>query len=88
MSGSGDLDAELQSDAALELNMQGPGQANLRGKAKSLTAKVSGSGDLRASELLLDSASIKVTGPGEAEVNVKKTGGSRIVKIDRNGVAS
>jgi hypothetical protein len=59
---------------------------------------LTGSGDLQATELLLDHASVKVTGSSTAEVKVKsvdknKTAAnpnsvtaSRVVKIDRSGV--
>jgi hypothetical protein len=68
--------------------MSRSGDVTIDGTAKKLTARLSGTGDLRAQDLLLDTASVKVTGNCEAQVNVKKAGGSRVVKVDRNGVVS
>jgi hypothetical protein len=41
---------------------------NLQGQAKTLKAIVSGSGDLIASDLLLNTANVRVTGSSEARV--------------------
>ena len=86
LSGSGDLKVTFNNANKIELLMNGPGNSSLSGTADNLSAKVNGSGDLNAHDLLLRSASIKVTGPSEAEVNVKQANGSRVVRIDRNGV--
>jgi hypothetical protein len=48
-----------------ELIMSRSGDVTIDGTAKKLTARLSGTGDLRA-ELLLDTASVKVTGNCEA----------------------
>ena len=87
----------MASADTIEINSDGPGSVTLHGSGKKLTASLNGSGDLQASELLLELASVKVNGPSEAHVNVKAAGeatakestiknGSRLVTIDRNGV--
>lgn len=88
LSGSGDLNATISGGDKIDIVMNGPGTTSLSGTADSLVAKVNGSGDLHARDLLLRTASIKVNGSGEAAVNVKQDNGPRVVRIDRNGVVS
>ncbi|MBX9870111.1 MAG: DUF2807 domain-containing protein, partial [Burkholderiaceae bacterium] len=100
LSGSGEFQAQFNDTPELKFSLNGPGNTHLKGRAKNLNAVLTGSGDLQATELLLDHASVKVTGSSTAEVNVKsvdknKTAtnqnpnsvtASRVVKIDRSGV--
>ena len=64
----------------------GPGNAHLQGQAKILKAQISGSGDLIASDLMLNTANVRVTGSSEARVKVRQANGdSRNVTVTRDG---
>lgn len=50
--------------------ISGSGDFSFAGTAKNLNAKVSGSGDIRAYNLICDTAKVKISGSGDMQLNV------------------
>lgn len=80
ISGSGDLDAELNCKV-LNGSMNGSGDANISGITESLEIHQSGSGDIAAHKLHLLSAKLKMSGSGDA----KFTGSTDFLELSQSG---
>ena len=73
VAGSGSVNASGIDAKKFDAHISGSGNVNVSGKAEALTATVTGSGKLDATELPVDSANITVTGSGDAMVNATKS---------------
>ncbi|MBL7814440.1 MAG: DUF2807 domain-containing protein [Saprospiraceae bacterium] len=52
------------------MNISGSGNFSFIGTAKNMNAKVSGSGDIRAYDLVCDVANVKISGSGNMQLNI------------------
>ena len=72
MSGSGDIDFELESDE-INLAMSGSGNVHMAGSADSFNIAISGSGDIKTDELAVEDCDIAISGSGHVTVHVTET---------------
>ena len=52
------------------MNISGSGDFSFSGTAKNMNAKISGSGDIRAYNLVCETAKVKISGSGDMQLNV------------------
>jgi len=74
VSGSGNIITETAFNFdRLEAVISGSGNISLFGTVRSLNCRISGSGNLRAFDLLADEVTIAISGSGSASVNARNT---------------
>jgi Putative auto-transporter adhesin, head GIN domain len=72
VTGSGNVIAESAFNfGRLETIITGSGNISLFGTARSLNCRISGSGNLRAFDLLADEVNVAISGSGDASVNAR-----------------
>lgn len=74
LTGSGDVNTVGNFNFTdLNLLISGSGDFSFAGACKNLTAKISGSGDIRAFDLLTEVANARISGSGNMQLNVSRT---------------
>ncbi|WMD24055.1 DUF2807 domain-containing protein (plasmid) [Achromobacter seleniivolatilans] len=76
--GSGDAVLADLDQPNLDLSISGSGDIRVNGKVATLGARVTGSGDIDAHELLAESATVSVTGSGDIECFVRSSVRARV----------
>lgn len=71
LSGSGEINANINTEAAL-VTVSGSGRINVSGKTGALNLEVSGSGNINARDLESETGKVEVSGSGNVVVNTKK----------------
>ncbi|NOT84087.1 MAG: DUF2807 domain-containing protein [Methylococcaceae bacterium] len=69
--GASDVDLRELNEKSFKLNMSGSGTVNAQGKAGEFLAEISGSGDVKARNLIADQADLSITGSASIEVAAK-----------------
>lgn len=76
--GSGDLSLEDVSQDDIELEINGSGTVIVAGKVKRLNVEISGSGDVKAKDLITEIADLRVAGSGDIKAHVTQSLTARI----------
>jgi hypothetical protein len=69
--GSGDLEAEMELTGQMDIDVEGSGNIDMKGKFQNLKTQVEGSGDVDLSVVVANQAEFNISGSGEIKVNGK-----------------
>ncbi|CAA9230089.1 MAG: hypothetical protein AVDCRST_MAG56-871 [uncultured Cytophagales bacterium] len=78
VSGSGSLELEMREANEVESRISGSGSMSLRGDAEDFENEISGSGNVRAFDLVTRRADTKISGSGNCELTVTQSLNARI----------
>ncbi|PRC94678.1 head GIN domain-containing protein [Solimicrobium silvestre] len=81
VSGSGALQAEMELTGAVDVDLSGSGDINLKGKFQNLKNEVSGSGDVVLSVIVANQVDFDISGSGK----IKASGTAQNVKASISG---
>ena len=79
--GSGDLEAEVELSGQLDIDVQGSGDVELKGKSQNLKSQIEGSGDVDLAVVVANQAEFGISGSGE----IKVKGKAQIVQASISG---
>jgi hypothetical protein len=78
VSGSGSLALQMQEANQVECRISGSGSMNLSGDAEDFESEISGSGNVRAFDLVTQRADARISGSGNCELTVTQSLNARI----------
>ena len=81
VSGSGNMNVEIQATGAMDVDVSGSGNIELKGKCQSLDSNVSGSGSIKLALTVAENAGLSLSGSGK----VQASGSARKVRIAISG---
>jgi len=73
LSGSGNINMDVDKLGGADISLSGSGNLILGGSANTVTAKISGSGNVDCSDLISDDATVRVSGSGGMKLNANKS---------------
>jgi hypothetical protein len=81
VSGSGNLEIEVNANGSMEANVSGSGNIDVKGSCRALESKVSGSGNVKIAAAINERADVNVSGSGK----IMASGTAREIKASISG---